>query len=684
MTSTYHLSACPHDCPSVCALEVERLDAQTIGKVRGAKANGYTAGVICAKVARYAERAHHPDRLRTPLRRTDAKGAGGFQPIGWDDALDEVAEGFLREEQKHGPEGVWPYHSGGTLGLVQRYGMERLRHVKRYSGWIGNICVTPGNSGWLAGVGGMLGPDPREMGESDLIVVWGTNAVATQVQVMTHVARARRERNAKLVVIDAYRTATAEKADMSLILRPGTDGALACAVMHVLLKEGLADREFLARHSDFSPALEAHLAEGSPAWAARITGLSEAEIVAFARLYGATPRSFIRVGYGFSRSRNGAANVHAVSCLPTLTNAWRHRGGGAFLASIDIWGLDNTLIQGLDAKDGGVRTLEQCRIGAILTGDPDALRDGPPVAAMLIQNGNPAVVSPDSGAVRRGLAREDLFLCVHEQFMTATAAYADIVLPATTFLEHDDMYMGWGQTHLVMGPKVIEPFAEARSNHEVICGLAGRLGASHPGFRMTAWELLDATLKASGHPDAETVKEQGWIDCAPNFATAHFAEGFPTSDGRFHFLPDWSAVGPYHEAMARLPDHVELVEQAGGEHPFRLVSPPARSFLNTSFTETATSREREGSPTVLLHPEDAEAAGVADGGAVRLGNRRGSLLLSARCFAGVQRGVLVVEGLWPNDAFGDGFGINLLVGADPVPPAGGAAFHDTAVWLRPA
>jgi len=689
MEATTHRTCCPHDCPSVCALEVERLDERTIGRVRGAPDNEYTAGVVCAKVARYAERVHHPDRLTQPLRRKGRKagaasGIADYEPIGWDDALDEVAEAFIQAAQRHGSETVWPYHSGGTLGLVQRYGLERLRHAMRYSGEDANICIGPSLAGWAAGVGETLGPDPREIGEADLVVVWGTNPVSTHVQCMTHIARARRERGAKLVVVDVYNTPTAQKADVALILRPGTDGALACAVMHVLLKEGFADRDYLARMTDFSPAVEAHLETRTPAWAAAITGLDEAQIVEFARLYGGTPRSYLRVGYGFARSRNGAANLHAVTCLPAITNAWQHRGGGAYLMSFAIWGLDHRLIRGWDVRDKSIRMLDQSRLGHVLTGVPDALKGGPPVTAMIIQNGNPATVSPESGTVRKGLSRDDLFLCVHEQFMTPTAAYADIVLPATTFLEHDDMYLGWGQTHMIMGPRMIEPLGQTRSNHEVVCALAKRLGAQHPGFDMTAMELLDATLRASGYPDAETVRAQGWVDCAPDFETSHFQKEFPNKTGKFRFQPDWASVGPYHEAMPAMPDHMETIDVVSDEHPFRLVTPPARSFLNTSFTETASSRGREQEPRVMVHPRDAAAAGIVAGARVAIGNRRGSLTLGVRVHEGQQPGTLIVEGLWPNGAWADGIGINLLTGADPVPPAGGSAFHDTAVWLRVA
>jgi len=677
-------SVCPHDCPSTCALEVERLDSRTIGRVRGSRVNTYTAGVVCAKTARYAERVHHPDRLGEPLLRTGPKGSGQFRPIAWDEALDRVAEAFIAAVRRHGSEAVWPYYYAGTMGLVQRDGINRLRHVMRYSGQHSTICVTLADRGYVAGTGAKLGVDSREMAESDLIVIWGGNPVSTQVNVMTHITRARRERGAKLVVIDPYRTGTAEAADLHLAVRPGTDGALACGVMHILFKEGFADRAYLAKYSDVPDRLEAHLKTRDPEWAERITGVPVEMIYQFARMYGTTRRSYIRLGYGFSRSRNGAAQMHAASCLPAVTGAWQYRGGGALWGQGTIYRWDKTLIEGLDAVDPSIRQLDQSRIGPVLVGEPDALEHRGPVTALLVQSTNPMVVAPELLKVHKGFARDDLFVCVHEQFMTETAAMADIVLPATTFLEHDDVYQASGHSYIQIGPKVIEPHAKCRSNHEVIQGLARRLGASHRGFEMTEWQIIDETLAASGWPDAATVRDAGGHDCIPDFETAHYLNGFAHADGKFHFAPDWKALGPGFAGMPELPDHWTMIDHATPEHPFRLVTAPARNFLNTSFTETPTSQKQEGRPQAMIHPQDLHALGIADGAPVRLGNRRASVVVHACAFDGLQRGVVVVESIWPNRAFVEGVGINALVSADAGAPQGGAVFHDTAVWIKAA
>jgi anaerobic selenocysteine-containing dehydrogenase len=682
------LSACPHDCPSTCALDVEVIDGRSIGRVRGAEDNTYTAGVICAKVARYAERIHHPDRLLHPLVRTGPKGSGQFARIAWDEALDVVAEKFLEAERTIGPEAVWPYYYAGTMGLVMRDGINRLRHVKRYSGQYSTICTTPAWTGFIAGTGRLAGPDPREMALSECVVIWGTNPVHTQVNVMTHALRARKERGAKIVAVDIYRNATMKQADMALLVKPGTDGALACAVMHVLFRDRLADWDYLDRYTDCPGELEAHLKTRDPAWAAAITGLSVPEIEALAKLVGERKRTYFRLGYGFSRSRNGAVNMHAASCIAAVTGAWAHEGGGAFHNNGAIFHWQTSLIEGLDARDPSVRLLDQSQVGRVLTGDREALRHGPPVTAMLVQNTNPVSVAPEQDAVKRGFAREDLFACVHEQFMTETALMADVVLPATVFLEHDDLYQAGGQQHIQLGPKLVEPPGECRSNHEVIGGLAERLGAEHPGFGLTPRELIDRTLRESGWGTLEGLEQSRWIDAQPPFRQAHFLDGFGYEDGKFRFKPDWTRVpsrnagpmGPW-ASLPSLPDHWEAIESPDETYPFRLATSPARHFLNSSFTETPTSRAKERRPEVMIHPADAAARGIGEGDWVELGNARGSVQLRAKLFDGVRRGVLIAESIWPNALHPGGKGINTLTGADAIAPFGGAAFHDNRVAL---
>ncbi len=406
------------------------------------------------------------------------------------------------------------------------------------------------------------------------------------------------------------------------------------------------------------------MATRGPAWATKITGCPVETIEVFARIVGDNKRTFFRLGYGFSRSRNGAVNMHAASCIPAVTGAWQLEGGGAFHNNGAVFHLNTSMIEGSELRDPSIRMLDQSRIGPILTGDKDALLGGPPVTAMLIQNTNPMSVAPDQDLVKRGFARDDLFVCVHEQFMTDTAKCADVVLPATMFVEHDDFYTAGGSQYILLGPKLIDPPGECRNNHEVICGLAKRLGVTHPGFDMTPRELIDISLQKSGWGTLAELEKNRWIDCQPDFATAHYLDGFGYPDKKFHFKPDWPTV-PFRRwhrtmittPMPELPDHWEVIEEADNDHPFRLATSPARGFLNSTFTETKTSRGNERRPEVMLHPDDAAPLGIASGDAVVLGNRRGEVRLHARVFDGVRRGVVIAESIWPNSAYADGRGI---------------------------
>jgi len=401
-----------------------------------------------------------------------------------------------------------------------------------------------------------------------------------------------------------------------------------------------------------------------------------------------------------------------------VTGAWKYEGGGALLATSDSFQMDESVIQG-PAGDGdgdaGARVLDMSLIGPVLCGDATALHGGPPVKAMLIQNTNPMLVAPDLGAVRRGFAREDLFVCVHEQFMTETAAAADVVLPATMFTEHDDLYRSYGHTFLQVGEQVTQAPGECRANHAVICDLAQRLGDGdnlprHPrsllsgggdgdgdgngagasingdftGFNLTALQLVDETLTRSGYPPRSDFTRAHFTDCAPAFAAAHFIDGFGWPDKKFRFAPDWNAIGPYAAGMPALPDHWDVIDNPSDEHPLRLVAAPSRGYLNSTFVQSPSSRRREKHPQLQIHPTAARRFGVEDGGRTVLGNRLGSVTLVARFTADIQVDTVVVEGIWPACAFPENIGVNCLIDAAPVAPNGGAAFHDTAVWVKPA
>ena len=696
LVSVIKNSTCPHDCPSVCGLEVEILDGKTIGRVRGAKDHTYTAGVICAKVARYAERIHHPDRLLNPLKRVGKKGEGHWQEISWDEALDTVAAKFLEVERYFGSESIWPYFYAGTMGLVQRDGIDRLRHAKKYSNMFDTFCTNMAWTGYVAGTGKLMGVDPREMAKSDCVVIWGTNAVSTQVNVMTHAIKARKECGAKIVAVDIYENDTIKQADLGIVLRPGTDGAFAAAVMHILFRDGLADRNYLAKYADDPAGLEAHLADKTPQWAAQITGVPVNEITSFAHLVGNTKRTFFRLGYGFARQRNGASNMHAALCVPTVCGHWQYEGGGAFHSNSGILKLYTAELEGTGMADPKVRHLDQSKIGRILTGDSEALYNGPPVKAMLIQNTNPMNVAPEQRLIREGMAREELFTVVHEQFMTDTAKMADIVLPATMFLEHDDVYKGGGHQHISLGPKLIDAPEGPKPNHFVIEELAKRLGVGEkPGFGKTERELIETMLSKGRGLSWKEVEEQKWVDLQPDFETSHYLNGFNWPDKKFRLKADWldgpylnktpKSMGPQgpYDSLPTFPDHFDANENTDAQHPFKLATSPARSFLNSSFQNTPSSVAKEQRPTLKIHPDDAAAIKVDSCQLVKIGNERGQVILNVELFSGVQRGVVISEGLWPNSAFQNGEGINTLTGADAVAPYGGAAFHDIKIWIKP-
>jgi len=683
-------SVCPHDCPSTCALDVEIIDENTIGRVRGAKDDPYTAGVICEKVARYAERVHHPERLTHPLKRIGAKGSGQWQQVSWDEALDDIASRFKDIEAQFGAEAIWPYSYAGTMGHVMRDGLERLRNAKAYSRQYGTICSMISWAGFVTGTGKLMGVNPEEMAKSDVVVIWGTNPVHTQVNVMTHAMRARKERGAKIVVVDIYNTATMQQADLGLVLRPGTDGALACAIMNVLLRDGLADREYMSKFTDFSKEFESHLKDKTPQWAARITGLSVEEIEQFAQLVGQNTKSYFRLGYGFTRQRNGAVAMHSALCIPAMTGAWQQEGGGAFHSNSGTWALDKTDLEGSDLVDEPTRLLDMCEIGPILLGEPSALKTDSPVKALLVQNTNPMVVAPDQDKVKQGFLRDDLFTVVHEQFMTETAQMADYVLPATMFLEHADYYTRGGHTRILYGPKLIEAPGEAKSNHWLFAELARRLGVSSSIFEMADEELIDHVFQKSGFGQLSEIEDDRYLERANQADVAHYRNGFAWSDGKFRFAPKWEETRKTKGVewvcdpaiMPKFADHWDVNEPCDESHPFRLATSPARGFLNSSFNETRGSQKREGVPKAFIHPRDASTLSLSDGDQILLGNKRGQVTLIAQVFEGIQTGVIIVEGLHKNKSHVDHCGINTLIGSDPVPPFGGAAFHDCAIWAR--
>ncbi|MBF0190863.1 MAG: molybdopterin-dependent oxidoreductase [Magnetococcales bacterium] len=661
-------SVCPLDCPGTCALKIT-IDQGRLQAIDGHPDHPLTRGVICGKVSRYRAIQEGP-RVLDPMVRVGPKGLADFKKISWDEALDRIGERLLPIMDHPGPEAVLPFSYGGTMGVIQRRAYARLTTRAGFSGLDGNICYTIGWAGWRAGVGLALGPDPTEMAASDLPILWGINAAATHISLMSHIKQARRQ-GARLVVVDPYRNQTARLADWHLALRPGTDGALATAMMQVLLEEGLADRDYLSRYTDFDGAMEAHLAVRSPEWAAPITGLDAGVIREFARLYGRARAPFIRIGLGMSRQNNGAVNLHAVSCLPAVTGAWKRNGGGALFATGGAFHLSPQPLPAPRCPEHPPRVLDMSRLGEALT-DPTLK---PPVLALLVSHANPAGSCPDLQRVYAGLAREDLFTVVHEQVMTDTARFADVLLPATTFLEHEDLYKAYGQYTLQHAKAVLPPRGQARCNHDLVNALARRLGFDDEPFRMGVAETIDVVLRESGLPPLENW-DKPWLDCAPSWEARHFVEGFPQPDGRFHFRPGWSdsrmPLFPDHWAVNRRDDPAQAVA-----YPLDFMTPPALEVLNTTFTGTLNADQRP--PRLWIHPEDAKQRGIVEGDRVAVFNGVGQLTMVARVTGDVRMGVTLCESNQPAAAFAEGIGLNALSHASFTAPDGGPALHDNRV-----
>jgi anaerobic selenocysteine-containing dehydrogenase len=675
-------SVCPHDCPSACSLEVTTAGGR-ITAVTGDAGHPFTRGVICGKVRAYAERVHSPLRLTRPLRRVGPKGAGRFEPVAWDAAIEEIAARWRAIAATHGAEAILPFSYAGSMGQVQYYAGHPLFHALGASRLDRTICVATAYAGWRATVGAVTGNDSEQMVGSDLVVLWGINAAYSTVNVMTLV-KAARARGAYVITIDPYRTPTAQQADEHLMVRPGTDGALALAVMHVLAADGLVDHGYLARATVGFDRLAAHVRAWSPARVASITGLSEAAIVAFARRYGATRRSFIRVGIGLSRHDNGGMTCRTLACLPALTGAYADPHGGALLSSGGAAGFDFGVLERPDLlAERTPRVINMIQLGRALT-DPTV---APPVKALYVYSSNPAAVCPNQALVLRGLAREDLFTVVHEQVMTDTAHYADLVLPATTSMEHEDLYRSYGQFYLQLAEPVLAPPGEARSNWEV-CGLLARaLGVAESHYAKSPAGLIRELL-ASGDSTVEGItyerlRAEGSVRLNLPRPYLPFAGGAPTASGKVELysermarrglppLPTWTPLAEGPDSLDRRP-----------RYPLQCIVPPNRFFLNSSFSQSARLRERQGPPTVMLAPEDARARGIADGDPVEVESARGAARFTAHVTDATRPGVAVIEGLWWHRFHPGGHGVNFLTDDRTTDMGGGPALHSNMVQVR--
>ncbi|MBF0172042.1 MAG: molybdopterin-dependent oxidoreductase [Magnetococcales bacterium] len=671
MSEHRHHLVCPLDCPGACALEVV-VEHHRIKAIHGRRDHPFTQGIICGKVARYRDLQEGP-RILSPMIRTGPKGSGRFRTASWDESLELVAHRLRAIMEQFTPEAVFPFFYGGTMGIVQRGAVERLTHRAGFSRMLGTICYPIGFSGWRAGVGQAIGPDPADIADSDMVMLWGMDAAVTHVSLMGHVRKAKKK-GARLVVVDPYLNRTARLAHDHIQPRPGTDGALAVALMGVLLREGLADHDYLSTRTDFDPAMARHLEAKTPEWAAEITGLDPQTIRTFARQLGSARAPFIRIGLGMSRQNNGAVNVHAVACLAAMTGAWSHPGGGALFATGDAFHIQNEPVRQTRLLTTPTRILDMSRLGPLLT-DPHL---NPPIQALLVFNANPAASCPDLNKVHQGLMREDLFTVVHEQVMSDTARFADVLWPATTFLEQDDLFKSYGQYTLQVGKGCLPPRGEARCNHEVVNALARTMGYTEPAFEGTSLQRIHQVLAASNYPPLETWEEQGWMDCRPPGEQRQFETRFPTDDGRFHFYPRWS-----HPGMPIMPDHwpVNARDRQSPNSPFPLdfMTPPSVETLNTTFSHLPTARRTWEPPRLWMHPDDARVRNISDGHWVAVTSPTGRLTMRATLTGAVRPGLTLCHGLPQGMMFAEGKSLNVLTTAAPVAPDGGAAFHDNRV-----
>jgi anaerobic selenocysteine-containing dehydrogenase len=632
-----------------------------------------TDGALCTKVSRYTERTYHPERILQPLRRVGPKGSGRFEPVGWDEALDTIAA-RLSAIAARNPEAIVPYSYAGTMGLVQGEGMAaRFFHRLGASHLDRTICAAAGGEGLIHTLGAKVGMKMPFFAESKLILIWGSNAIASNLHFWRLAQQAKRA-GARLVCIDPRRSETADKCHEHLQLLPGTDAALALALMHELIVHDWLDHDYIARHTLGWEALRERALQWPPARAAAVCGLPEAQIVQLARDWGTTRPAAIRLNYGMQRVRGGGNAVRAVACLPALTGAWRHRAGGLLLSSSGHFPVHRAALHRPDLL--GTRTPRTINMSTI--GD-DLLREaspafGPKIEALVVYNSNPVAVAPESARVVQGFAREDLFTVVLEHFRTDTADHADIILPATTQLEHWDIHTSYGHTDVLLNRPAIAPVGQARPNTQVFRDLAARMGFTEPCFADD-----DETLCRAAIGDARDFD----LLLAHGFASlpvpdAPFADGgFPTPSGKCEFFSARLAA----QGLDGLPDHLPNFEGPDGDarYPLAMISPPARNFLNSTFVNVQSLRDIEGEPLLEIHPDDAAARGITGGELVRVFNERGVYHCKAEVSGRARPGVVNGLGIWWRKLGPRGTNVNELTSQRLTDLGRGPVFYDCRV-----
>ena len=676
------LGACPHDCPDTCSMVTTVLNGIAI-KVQGNPDHPHTDGALCTKVSRYTERTYHPERVLYPLKRTGPKGSGQFVRVSWASALSDIASrlGAIANRGPGSGQAILPYSYAGTMGLVQSESI-----AARFFNTLGaslldrTICATAGGEGLTQTLGGKVGMRVEFFTESKLIVIWGSNSIGSNLHFWRYAQVAKRN-GAKLICIDPRRTETADKCHEHIALLPGTDAALALAVMHELITHGWLDADYLVNHTVGWDDLRERALQWPPERAAEVCRVSVAQIQSLAKDYGETAARgepvAIRMNYGLQRVRGGGNAVRAIACLPALVGAWRYRAGGVLLSSSGLFPVQRQALERPDLLAGRTpRTINMSTIGDDLL-RPASAEFGPAVEAVVVYNSNPVAVAPESGKVVQGFAREDLFTVVLEHFQTDTADYADYILPATTQLEHWDVHLSYGHTDALLNRPAIAPLGEAKPNTQIFRELAARMGLNDPCFQDD-----DEALCRMAYGDAvdyATLLTHGFATL--NLAEAPFAQGgFPTPSGKCEFVSARLAARGQDPLPNYLPNH----EAPGGKGPYPLamISPPARNFLNSTFVNVKSLRDIEGEPILEIHADDAAARRIASGDVVRVFNARGEsrtkVVVSKRARPGVVNGL----GVWWRKLGLDGTNVNQLTSQKLTDMGRGPTFYDCLVEVE--
>ncbi|MBX9681887.1 MAG: molybdopterin oxidoreductase family protein [Gemmataceae bacterium] len=687
---------CPHDCPDTCGWVVTVEDGKAVS-LCGDREHPFTQGFLCQKVSRYLERVYHPDRLLFPKLRTGPKGSGQFRRISWEEAIERIATQFQNiAGSADGPQAILPYSYAGTMGKLQGSSLDR-RFFHRLGASLldRTICATAGAAGCDVTLGTRAVIDPETVVKSRWIVNWGSNTSVTNMHLWARMHQARKA-GAKIVTVDPYRCRTAQRSDWWVPIRPGTDAALALGMMHVIFRDGLQDDDYLHRYCLGADELrERVLKEYAPDKVAAITDIPAADIEKLAHEYATTKPSLIRLNYGMQRHGGGGMAVRTICCLPAVVGAWRDVGGGALLSTSKLYPFDSQYLERPDLIPPGTRTINMVQLAEALHGE----LPGPPVRAMYVYNSNPAAVCPDQSRVLSGLRRKDLFTVVHEQFQTDTADYADIVLPATTQLEHFDIHSSYGHLYVQSNEPAIAPLGEAKPNNEVFRLLARAMGMDAELFDASDEALAARSLQHRGNETnlagqdgfvgigIDRLRREGPVRLNVPADYAPFAEGgFATPSGKCEFYSATLAAQGFDPLPTYIPPHEDPLTQPAlaAKYPLQMLSPPQPEFLNSTFVNIDSLRRQAGEPSVEMHPRDAATRGVVDGQKVRVFNDRGSFVAKAKVGETVKAGVVVSPSIWWNRYAEDGVNCNTTTSTRLTDLGAGATFFDNLVQVEPS